>query len=162
MSPANALSESTYFIICFRFDKGGTVKSPVMDLPPLPSIQIILLYPHRVASRPGPLNFLRPRSPHPYLLLSEDESSYFRIWLRSHQKPTQGYPSGVPKYSSLLQPTSQRCPHTLSPSYLMSHPCGCKTLRCNIEHRLLWASSAWKVYVRESLYHVGSNDGKPV
>ena len=72
-------------------------KYPVMDLMTLPGRQIILLYPPHSALSHGLLNVLRPRSPHSYLLLPEYESSYFPTWLCIHQKPTQGYHSGVPK-----------------------------------------------------------------
>ena len=72
-------------------------KYPGTDLPLLSSRQIILLSPPRSASRLGPLDVLWPWTPHSYLLLSEDESSYFHTWLLSHQKATWIHLSGIPE-----------------------------------------------------------------
>ena len=97
----------------------------------IPNRQIIMFSPPCGALRPGTLDVLRPQPPQSYLLLSKYESSYFHTWLHSHQKPTRDHPSSVSKSSSLIQPTSQRCPHTLSPNCCMSHPHGYKILLCH-------------------------------
>ena len=107
--------------------------------------------PPRGASRTGPLDVLRHQPPHFYLMIYEDEISYFHTWLRSHQKTRE---------STLQAFQNPHHYYNIYLKYVYTHSVlviAClilvvaKLSDATIEHRLRWALSVWKVYIRESL-----------
>ena len=154
VSPANALTKSTYLGVRFRFDKGGTVHFQERTFRRLPadissfcSLLTALCALDRCTS--CNLNPLTPIFWYPKIkLVTFIHDSIVTKNLRD--VTLQSYPNPHCFYNLHLKDVRTCSVQVIACIVLVV----AKLSYSTIEHRLRLASSAWKVYSRESLYHV--------
>ena len=154
MSPANALSKATYLRIRFCFDKGGTRNLQERTFCRFPSDRSSF-YPLLAALCAlecwtscdlYPLtNIFCYRKMKVFTFIHDSV-----VTKNLHEATLQAYPNPRHFYNLHLKDVCTQSVQVIACIILVV----AKLSYSTIEHKHLWASSAWKVYVRERLFHI--------